>query len=337
MKIFIDNTFEAPWGIVQWQKIMDCWKGSSLCVCGSIEEADAILIILTHPKMDYVKAIESIARSSKYRNVADKLFVFDHSDIPLGFFPGIYASLRRHLFSQKRHRTGCYLVWFNEFITYEPPNDDSEIRYLFSFQGEATATVRKKLFLTDFGRKDVLIERRRRYWGSDSEMMEFKRRYAEVIARSKFVLCPRGNGTSSVRLFETMQSGRVPVIISDAWVPCANIDWNKFSLRVREKDIAKLPNICLEATNDWVKMAVEARTTWEEWFSNRGLAKLIETSILEIKEARNCPERLLRYFDWPMRLMVVRGRRFAVRSYSAASSVMSRLIPNQTSQRKNPL
>ena len=30
--------------------------------------------------------------------------------------------------------------------------------------------------------------------------------------RSKFFLCPRGTGTSSIRLYETLSAGRVPVI-----------------------------------------------------------------------------------------------------------------------------
>jgi hypothetical protein len=322
LKIFIDNSFETSWGTTQWQKIIGSWKESSLTVCGSIEDADVILITLTYPKGDYAKIIDFIAQSKKYSTLAEKVFVFDPNDTVLGLFPGIYASLRSYLFSQKRHRTGCYIASFNEFISYKEPNCEGWIRYLFSFQGSATAGVRIRLFATDFGRNDVLIERAQRF--SESEMMEFKEKYAEVISRSKFVLCPRGIGTSSCRLFETMQSGRVPVIISDAWVPCSNIEWSKFSLRVREKDIANLPNICLDATGHWTTMALEARKTWEEWFSHRGLAKLIETSILDIKRARKCPERLLRSFDWPLRRSLAQGRHLAARSYSAAMSTMSR-------------
>jgi hypothetical protein len=322
MKIFIDNSFETPWAITQWQRIIGSWKERSLIICDSIEDAEVILITLTYPKDDYIKIINFIARSKKYSNLAEKVFVFDPNDTVLGLFPGIYASLRSYLFSQMRHRTGCYIASFNEFITYKEPDCDGS-RYLFSFRGSATSGVRLRLFLTNFGRNDVLIERTQKF--SESEMREFKMRYAEVITRSKFVLCPRGIGVSSCRLFETMQSGRVPVIISDAWVPCSNIEWSKFSLRVREKDIANLPDICLDAAGHWVTMALEARKTWEEWFSHEGLAKLIETSILDIKRARKCPERLLRLFDWPLRRSLAQGRHLAVRSYSAAISTMSRL------------
>ena len=334
MKIFIDHSFETPWERARWQKIIGSWEDSSLIICDSMEGADVILITLTGPKDDYTKIIDSIAQSKKYAVLAEKVFVFDPSDSAIGLFPGIYASLTSYLFSHKRHRTGCYLPSFNEFIFYKEPDRGGWIRYLFSFQGSVNSRLRRKLFLTDFGKNDVLIERREppggrmaggipgtvedAFWESSPEMMELRRQYADIITRSKFVLCPRGYGSSgSFRVFETMQSGRVPVIISDRWVPWSNIEWSKFSLRVREKDIASLPNICLEASGHWVTMALEARKAWEEWFSPRGLAKLIDTSLTDIKSTRKYPERLLRTFDWPIRRSLAQARHLAVRSYSA--------------------
>ena len=50
------------------------------------------------------------------------------------------------------------------------------------------------------------------------------------------MICPRGWGSSSIRLFEVMEMGRVPVIISDAWVNEAP-KWADFSVRVSEADV----------------------------------------------------------------------------------------------------
>lgn len=322
LRLFVDNSFETPWALSQWQKIIHIWKeNSSLIVCDSIRDADAVLITLADPSGDYAGIIESIAVSKSYSALADKLFVFDTQDTPLGLFPGVYASLRSYLFTHSRHKTGCYIQSFNEFISHTEPAL-ANIKYLFSFQGNLTSGVRKTLFSTDFGRNDVLIGRTPPFWDriGSQEMAEFKRRYADVVARSQFVLCPRGIGTSSFRLFETMQSGRVPVIISDGWVPCANIEWSKFSLRVREKDIGCLPDICLDANSCWAAMALEARRIWEEWFSHLGLAKLIEASIQDIRRTRKFSERIVRTFDWPMRRLLAQGRGLAVRSLSGAAA-----------------
>ena len=52
---------------------------------------------------------------------------------------------------------------------------------------------------------------------SQRDRLDYYRRYAELTKASKFVLCPRGVGASTIRLFETMRMGRVPVILS-AWL-----------------------------------------------------------------------------------------------------------------------
>src|SRR2546423_4170060 len=49
-------------------------------------------------------------------------------------------------------------------------------------------------------------------------MRDYWRRDGEICKASKFILCSRGVGTSSVRLFDTMRMGRVPVILSDQWL-----------------------------------------------------------------------------------------------------------------------
>jgi hypothetical protein len=68
-----------------------------------------------------------------------------------------------------------------------------------------------------------------------------KRIMGIFIAWSKFVLCPRGYACSRWRLFETMMAGRVPVIISDQWVPPEGPAWERFSVRVSQKHVAQPP------------------------------------------------------------------------------------------------
>jgi hypothetical protein len=51
-------------------------------------------------------------------------------------------------------------------------------------------------------------DRRSRGPAADKDLP--KLRYAELLIASKFVLCPRGNGASSIRLFESMQLGICP-------------------------------------------------------------------------------------------------------------------------------
>ena len=78
---------------------------------------------------------------------------------------------------------------------------------------------------------------------------------------------PRGAGTASIRSFETLAAGRVPVIISDDWVPPAGPDWDACSLRVREAEVATLPARLEAAEVLYPRLAAAARAAHEAWYA----------------------------------------------------------------------
>jgi hypothetical protein len=309
MRLYMETSHESDWARGRWADISKRWhQAGHIELIDSKVAADAILITVADCKPSYPDTIASIIASGAYAEHPDKSFVFDTQDTPLGLFPGIYCSLRRYLYSSQRHRTGCYMQSFNEFIE---PADDHELRYLFSFQGNLTSKTRGSLFAMKYGRDDVLIERTEPFWTDTGGNAAFKQRYAEKMRASRYVLCPRGIGTSTFRLFETMQSGRVPVILSDAWVPTPWIDWHACSLRVREADIARLPEICLANQGRWEEMARQARSTWERWFSPEGMGRFVRTAIEDVRRRRRLPERYYR-LGWPLRHAMVNVRQSAI-------------------------
>jgi hypothetical protein len=320
IRLFVDSRHETDWARGEWQRIAETWRREGpVDLVDDGRHADAILITLADCRAPYPDTIERIACTGSYAEHSDKCFVFDTHYQPLGLFPGLYTSLRRHLFSPQRHRTGCYMLSFNEFVGPDPAGESSALRYLFSFQGNFTSRIRGRLFSADFGRDDVLIQRTEPFWANTGgeEFRGFKQQFAETMRASRFVLCPRGIGPSSFRLFETMHSGRVPVILSDAWVPPMGIDWQACSLRVAEKDIGRLPEICMAALPRWEAMAREAHRAWEQWFSTAGLGRLVLASIEDIRRTRRLPERLYR-LGWPLRKGAAVLRRTAVRAVSVA-------------------
>jgi len=312
MRLFLDTSFDFEWAKRGWEQVSAHWsRTGELIVCDMPKSCDFILITLTECREGYSETTDKLCKLFRNSPSRDRTFVFDTYDCPAGVFPGIYSCLRAYLFSSIRHRTGCYMKTLNEFVDYRDP-ELSKPEFLFSFQGNYTSRVRKHLFSFKFCRSDILIEKSDRSIG-----MGDMKRFADTIWRSKFVLCPRGVGMSSHRLFETMQSGRVPVIISDHWVPCCYIDWDKISLRVRERDIGRLPEICHANEDRWVQMGREARRTWVEWFSEAGLAKLIKSSLTEIARTRRFSERVYQ-LQSPFRLAANSGRLVAARSASKA-------------------
>jgi hypothetical protein len=127
------------------------------------------------------------------------------------------------------------------------------------------------------------------------ERLDYERRYAELTKATKFVLCPRGVSASSVRLFETMRMGRVPVILSDGWIPPVGPRWDEFSLRVPERDFTQLPALLERFEPEAVTMGGLARKEWERWFSEEVVFHQLVELCLDIRAKRKLPESLSRW------------------------------------------
>jgi hypothetical protein len=118
--------------------------------------------------------------------------------------------------------------------------------------------------------------------------LDDKAKYGQIISKSKFVLCPRGYASSTWRLFETMKAGRVPVIISDQWVAPEGPQWETFSLRIKEKEIAAIPELLESCEMQAEMMAQRARQAWDEWFSRETVFHRMVDWCLMLKSRSQC-------------------------------------------------
>jgi hypothetical protein len=163
--------------------------------------------------------------------------------------------------------------------------------YLAAFVGSAnTHPVREGIF--QFNRPDIQVldsskeSYRIRYHGSLREKEEFWKRYADSIGDASFSLCPRGRGSGSIRLYESMKMGRGCIILSDAWMPNEGVDWDSFALYVREKDVATVPRL-LEDLKPRAKVMGEcARAEWEKWFAEDVQFHRVVELCLDMKSQR---------------------------------------------------
>jgi hypothetical protein len=118
-----------------------------------------------------------------------------------------------------------------------------------------------------------------------------RRHFAEVVYRSKFVLCPRGHGTSSIRLFETLAAGRVPVIISDDWVAPDGPDWDAISLRwPEEASFAELLARLEELEPHAAEMGARGSFEFAEWFALPVLFDRVAEALADLAARRAAPQ-----------------------------------------------
>lgn len=257
-----------------------------------VELADLIIFVEFYGAGWY---FERVRRHPLVRRYREKCFIFCANPLVIPFLPGVYTGVEK-MWASSRTRPGFYLGRTqNQFTSYTPPAHD--LPYLFSFMGSVrNAPVRGKLstvfhprsFFQDTGKDfDRILERRM----DRRERLDYDRRYAELTKASKFVLCPRGVSASSIRLFETMRMGRVPVILSDQWVPPVGPRWEQFSVQVRERDFASIPRILEEREPAAIEMGQVARTEWERWFAEDVLFHQLTELCLDIQRKRKIPER----------------------------------------------
>jgi hypothetical protein len=117
--------------------------------------------------------------------------------------------------------------------------------------------------------------------------------YASTLARSKFVICPRGRGASTIRLFEALQVGRCPVIISDDWLPPPFVEWSSCSLRVGESSVGKIPAILRRREHEADELGKRARLVWEQFFSPEQQLATLARACVEMSERISIATRYL--------------------------------------------
>lgn len=67
--------------------------------------------------------------------------------------------------------------------------------------------------------------------------------YNKTLRRSRYSLCPSGSGPNSIRLWESLAAGAIPVILADTLELPQSSLWNEAVVFVKEKDIDHIAEI----------------------------------------------------------------------------------------------
>ena len=248
------------------------------------EAADAIIFFEMMQKQPAGDLLSSKLRTHPWvREFPEKCYVADNSEMPAGWLPGVYTSMPAPRFDPRCFRAMGFPVGTNPLVGQREHERTLVPHRLCSFRGANQPGVRAAILSHGGWPEDFEIRRTEFLgnWRPDVDR-EYRKAYVDSILGSRFVLCPRGYATSTFRMYETMQLGRVPVVLSDDWVAPSGPDWGSCSVRVAERDWASLPDILGGADSSWPQLAANARTVWEQWFSNRAHVWRILDWIAEI-------------------------------------------------------
>ncbi len=249
----------------------------------SAEEADAILFVENAHFDDYV--YKRLACHPLLRQFPNKVFMYNEVDKPWCALPGLYCSMPSRFFQSRRQVAFPYLVTPNRFVPYIH-QWDVEKRWLFSFVGSVSHRCRKDVIALANVCEGVKDTSEFNVWdSSEQERTAQGLDFAEALAGSHFMLCPRGIGTSSYRVFEAMQAQRAPVVISDHWVEPPHVDWD-FLIRIDEKDIRHVPAILRSMVDEADDRALAARQAWERAYAPDVMFDTATESVGHLLEAQ---------------------------------------------------
>lgn len=231
--------------------------------------ADVIIFAENHPPHD--PYFRSVLNTRLYKMYRDKCVLYHDADRSITPIPTLSPSIEAWQCNPKHKRVAHYVARLceNDTVNNGAVDFSTQRKYLYNFIGARTHRVRTAIFQMKHPADTFLKDTTGRHaWQMTEDMKKaYEAEYFNVMQESYFVLAPRGVGPCTYRLFEALQLGRVPVIISDAWLKIPNMDWNKFSVTVPEAKISSIPAILDELKNDAAQMGKVARQHWEDHFS----------------------------------------------------------------------
>ena len=68
-------------------------------------------------------------------------------------------------------------------------------------------------------------------------------KYNQLLLNSRYSLCPSGSGPNSIRFWESLAVGSIPVLLADTLELPAHELWDETIIRIPENKLEELPNI----------------------------------------------------------------------------------------------
>lgn len=149
-----------------------------------------------------------------------------------------------------------------------PPKKQKDL--LCSFVGSSTHQIRTMIWAAINHKEDTFINLKN--WEAAVKKDDVNL-YLNVAARSKFLLCPRGYGLNSFRLYEAFQLNSVPVVISDQfYLPWQDeLDWNQFAVLMKKDEIPVLYDKLKSITDSrYASLLSNGKRLYEKYFTLEG-------------------------------------------------------------------
>jgi len=248
-------------------------------------------------KNEYEEIIKLFLKNLKFFNQQKNKHIF----FLLGDSENIYECMQNSIVFtvSPSLKTNALPLYYTSPTTCSEITDITTCPVDVSFQGSLnTHPIRPKSVNALYKIKNysTFIEGNFEFMGYLKNKEYLRSSYKKSIEKCKFVLCPRGRGSNSIRFYEALNFGKIPILISDnTKLPLTSkIKYSEFSIKIPEKNFSKIENyIDTFLKNNDIKTASEkARETSIKWFSMNSISYFVNESVKEYN-AKNVEQKQL--------------------------------------------
>ncbi len=217
--------------------------------------------------------------SEYFRLNASRILIYDETDEPTFVFSGLYVST-------DTRKTGLHILpvpYLQSKLMSINPQDCSIKDTLCSFWGRDSHEVRRQIFTLNKDRYSIENTSHFDFFdmspANQENILIQRSNYLKSLSSSQYSLCPRGLGTCSIRLFESIKSHAVPVIISDHYQVPRMFDWELASIRIRQSQVSQISEILANDEPTYEKRAKYIQRIASVMLTPNGISEYIATSV----------------------------------------------------------
>lgn len=258
----------------------DNWIDSCMNIISEVPQ-DKANIFVYHDKLNHGIG-ETIQLATKFNKQIIAFYNDDNSN-PTSLPPRVDLYRTSLYKSKQKINEYPFPAWSEDFGTAERlhirPKSDKPI---VGFCGAITHPIRRMAI--SLIEKNTNINTnfliRGNFWGGSIHNQQIREEYICNINSSDMVLCCRGAGNFSYRLYEAMSLGRVPIIVdTDIVLPCDDvIDWKSISVWVDNVNLINhsINDFWQKITDiDYRKLQSTIRDTYDKYICPAGFTSYL--------------------------------------------------------------
>ena len=181
-----------------------------------------------------------------------------------------------------------HLFAYNSINDFDINNKKENYRLSFKGSYHPSHYLKSRSYLKKIDSKDILIEIKNKWHFEDivykkqineeSIITDFCKddEYRNLLINSTFSLCPSGSGPNSIRLWESLSVGSIPIILSDHLELYPQIEWHNYVIFWKENNFDNLLKYLDNIPYNTIKlMQKNCIKLFNTYFSSNNFVKLI--------------------------------------------------------------